>query len=250
MSRRWVLSGLLLAAAACHPSPPPPPPPPPSPRSRLQLRARPGPVGSSSPSPGTTTLDLTNGRKGLLRVPRGEVSGLVVALHGAGGAPADALGLFEPVADEFGLVVLAPASAGPTWSMVRGGADPDTPALDAALQALFQQHSFDPSEVGVAGFSDGASYALSLGLANGDVFGKVVAFSPGFQAADRRQGRPAFFVTHGTRDEVLPIGRTSRRLVPALRRDGYDVTYHEFDGGHSVLRPHVVESLRWFSEIS
>jgi predicted esterase len=42
------------------------------------------------------------------------------------------------------------------------------------------------------------------------------------------------FVSHGTRDDVLPIDRTSRRIVPALRDDGYDVTYREFDGGHVV----------------
>jgi predicted esterase len=129
--------------------------------------------------------------------------------------------------------------------MIRGGADVDTAALDAALGGLFRLHSFDPARVGVAGFSDGASYALSLGLANGDLFSKVMAFSPGFQAADRRQGRPAFFITHGTADPVLPIDRTSRRIVPALRRGGYEVTYHEFDGGHSVPAAYAVESAAW-----
>jgi predicted esterase len=29
-------------------------------------------------------------------------------------------------------------------------------------------------------------------------------------------------------------GRTSRRIVPALRRDGDDVTYRECPGGHTV----------------
>jgi predicted esterase len=173
------------------------------------------------------------------------VSGLVVALHGAGGQPSAALRLFGGLADRFGLVVLAPASAGGSWAMTRGGADADTPALDAALETVFQRHSFDPASVAVAGFSDGASYALSLGLANGDLFPKVVAFSPGFQAAHRRQGQPAFFITHGTHDPVLPIDRTSRRLVPALRRDGYDVIYQEFDGEHSVPQPYAVESVRW-----
>lgn len=34
-----------------------------------------------------------------------------------------------------------------------------------------------------AGFSDGASYALSLGLPNGNLFSHIVAFSPGFMRA-------------------------------------------------------------------
>lgn len=213
----------------------------------MDVTARPGDVETSTLQPGTTTVPLTNGREGLLRVPTGGTTGLVVALHGAGGRPEAALGLFAELGDRFGLAVLAPGSAGVTWAMIRGGDDVDSAALDAALGSVFAQHPFDPARVSVAGFSDGASYALSLGLANGDLFAKVVAFSPGFQAADRRQGRPAFFVTHGTDDQVLPISRTSRRLVPALRRDGYDVTYHEFEGGHSVPAAHALESVRWIT---
>ena len=211
----------------------------------MDLRARPRKVTSSSLRAGTSRVPLNNGRQGILAVPDGKVSGLVVALHGAGGKPAGAVRLFDEVADRVGLVILAPASTGTTWAMLRRGPDPDTPALDTALDRLFQAHPFDPARVAIAGFSDGASYALSLGLANGDLFPKVVAFSPGFEAADRHQGRPAFFITHGTRDEVLPISRTSRRLVPALRRNGYDVTYQEFDGGHGVPRELVVEAADW-----
>jgi phospholipase/carboxylesterase len=211
----------------------------------MEITARPGRGTSSSLQPGTTAVPLTNGREGLLHVPPGKVTGLVVALHGAGGRPEAAMSLFDGLADRYGLVVLAPASAGTTWAMIRGSTDVDTAALDGALQTVFQKQSFDPAAVGVAGFSDGASYALSLGLANGDLFPKVVAFSPGFQAADRRQGQPAFFLTHGTRDQVLPISRTSRRLVPALRQEGYEVTYQEFDGEHSVPERYRIESVQW-----
>lgn len=120
-------------------------------------------------------------------------------------------------------------------------ADVDTAALDAALTDLFTALP-QPGRVAVAGFSDGASYALSLGLANGDLFGQAWAFSPGFHAADRRQGRPRLFLSHGVQDEVLPIARTSRRIVPALRQEGYEVTYHEFDGGHVVPGRYVTEA--------
>ena len=211
----------------------------------MNLSARPRKVTSSSLRSGTFTVALQNGRDGLLAVPNGDISGLVVALHGAGGQPAAAVRLFDRVADRRGLAILAPASAGTTWAMLRRGPDPDTPALDTALDRLFQAHPFDPARVAIAGFSDGASYALSLGLANGTLFPRVVAFSPGFEAADRHQGRPAFFITHGTRDEVLPISRTSRRIVPTLRRDGYDVTYTEFDGGHAVPGKFAAKAADW-----
>src|SRR3712207_7903759 len=53
------------------------------------------------------------------------------------------------------------------------------------------------------------------------------AFSPGFVPGSARRGRPAVFVSHGDADDVLPVEQTSRRIVPALRHDGYDVTYRE-----------------------
>jgi predicted esterase len=196
-------------------------------------------------TPGTIRLALPGGRIALLHVPPGRVTGLVIALHGAGGQGGAAISLLRPDADRVGLVVLAPSSAGSTWAGLFGGTDPDAPTIDAALEEVFALHPFDPGRIGVAGFSDGASYALSLGLTNGDLLRRVVAFSPGFQNARERSGRPAFFLTHGTRDQVLPIGRTSRRIVPALQQAGYAVTYHEFDDGHTVPPRYVEEATGW-----
>jgi predicted esterase len=53
------------------------------------------------------------------------------------------------------------------------------------------------------------------------------------------------FVSHGTVDDVLPIDRTSREIVPALRADGYDVTYREFDGDHGVPPEVAREAVDW-----
>jgi phospholipase/carboxylesterase len=92
----------------------------------------------------------------------------------------------------------------------------------------------DQRRVMVGGFSDGASYALSLGLTNGDLFASVLAFSPGFAAPGRTRGSPRIFISHGTRDPVLPIEATSRKLAPRFERAGYDVRYLEFEGGHTL----------------
>jgi predicted esterase len=59
----------------------------------------------------------------------------------------------------------------------------------------------------------------------------VNSFSPGFMAPAGRAGSPRTFVSHGTRDEVLPIDLCSCRIVPELERGSYEVTYREFDGG-------------------
>ncbi|MGY1731126.1 alpha/beta hydrolase [Geodermatophilus sp. SYSU D01045] len=142
-------------------------------------------------------------------------------------------------------MLLAPASRGSTWDAVQRGHGPDVAGIDRALTAVLARVPVDPARVAVAGFSDGASYALGLGLANGGLFRRVVAFSPGFVPPATRSGRPAVFVSHGTGDDVLPVERTSREIVPALRDDGYDVTYREFGGGH-VVPPEVArEAVDW-----
>jgi phospholipase/carboxylesterase len=219
--------------------------PPPSPQAAEQgrLSARPSEPGEADG--GETGLQELGSAR--LYVPPGDrPKRLVVSLHGAGGVPDDALDLFRPYADEAELIVLAPKSSGPTWDVAQGGFGPDVLAIDRLLAQVFAEHDVD--QVAVAGFSDGASYALSLGLTNGDLFRSVIAFSPGFIAYQQATGAPRLFISHGTHDSVLPIGRTSRRGVPSLRAAGYRVRYREFDGEHEVPGPIVQEAVEWLSE--
>jgi phospholipase/carboxylesterase len=210
-----------------------------------RLSARPAPAGQQALAAGTHPLRLGNRRDGALLVPPGAPPGapLLVALHGAGGTGSQMIDLVGAEAARRGLLVLAPDSRGTSWDVIRGGYGPDVEFLDEALAAVFGR--FAVGRVAVSGFSDGASYALSMGLANGDLFGQVVAWSPGFLASADFVGRPRLFVSHGTGDRVLPIDRCSRRLVPVLRADGYDVRYDEFDGGHAVPPDVLAASLDW-----
>ena len=57
---------------------------------------------------------------------------------------------------------------------------------------------------------------------------------------------PRIFIAHGTADQILPINSASRRIVPMLQQAGYDVTYHEFDGPHTVKPEQARASLRRF----
>lgn len=177
----------------------------------------------------------------------GEPSPLVVLLHGAGGTARAALDLLLPYAERAGLLLLAPESRGRTWDVILGGYGSDVAFLDSALAAVVARCPVDTTRLAVGGFSDGASYALSIGLANGDLFGHVLAFSPGFMAPLNTRGRPKVYVSHGRHDGVLPIDRCSRRVVPALRNGGYAVCYREFDGAHSVPAEIVAESVQWLT---
>ena len=200
--------------------------------------ARPtAPAAAAAPS-GVQRLWLEPGRDGLISVPPGyrpdRPAPLVVMLHGAGSDAQNALGPFHGLADAAGLLLLAPESRGHTWDVLLGGYGPDVLFINRALEHVFARYAVDPARVAVEGFSDGASYALGLGLTNGDLFGHVVAFSPGFVPPVRPHGMPPVFISHGAGDKVLPIARTSRRIVPRLREEGYQVHYVEFDGGHTV----------------
>ncbi len=213
------------------------------------LLARPAEPTEPFVGPGTHGLELERERDALLHVPPGVSAGqavpLLITLHGAGGNAEAGLALFRSLADERGVLLLAPASRGTTWDAIRGGYGPDVRLIDGALQQVFRAVAVDGGRIAVAGFSDGASYALGLGLANGGLCSAVIAFSPGFVPEARESGAPRIFVSHGTADQVLPIERTSRRIVPALREEGLDVTYREFPGPHAVPPEIAREAVDW-----
>jgi phospholipase/carboxylesterase len=195
---------------------------------------------------GVHRLDEVGLPEHLLLVPGG-TSGpapLVVWFHGAGGNAARSLPAVQDVAARHGTLLLVPSSRGSTWDLLTGALGRDTGPLDVALAHVFA--SWPVSRVAFAGFSDGGSYALSLGLASGDLAEAVLAFSPGFLAPPAVVGEPRCWVAHGTQDTVLPVDRCGRRVVEQLRRAGYDVRYEEFVGGH-VVRPDLLdEAVRWW----
>ena len=215
-----------------------------------RLIATPVPPTEEGP-PGIQPLGLDGRRDGLLFVPASyrpdRPAPLALMLHGAGGTARHGLDLLLPLAEAAGLLLLAPDSRGRTWDVILGGYGGDIAFIDRALAETFDRYAVDPAGMMIGGFSDGASYALSVGITNGDLFPTIVAFSPGFMAPGGQVGTPRVFISHGTRDEVLPIDVTSRRIVPQLRRAGYDLEYREFDGPHTVPPEITREALDWFT---
>jgi phospholipase/carboxylesterase len=218
---------------------------------RGQLKARPAPTVAPDGGAGRQLLGIVSERDAVLSVPEDyradEPRPLLVMLHGAGANGENALDIVNLNGKPPQMLVLAPSSRESTWDVLRGGFGPDVELLDRALAHTFVHFAVDPARLSVGGFSDGASYALGLGVANGTLFGRVVAFSPGFVPRAPAAGKPGFLVTHGVHDDVLPIDQTSRRLVPTLRRAGYEVDYREFEGGHEVPTELVREALDWLT---
>ncbi len=215
-----------------------------------RLDARPGLPKGQAPRRGTLPLELGGKRDGFIHVPESyradQPAGLVVMLHGAGGNARHALGILQSIADAEGFILVAPDSRTATWDVIDGGYGPDVTFINQVLAWVFERYAVNPTRIAIGGFSDGASYALSLGIANGDLFTHVLAFSPGFAAPLEQHGAPRLYVSHGTKDQVLPINSCSRRLVPRLQNAGYDVYYHEFDGPHTVPAEIAREAVEWF----
>ena len=219
-------------------------------RLTFTVRASSGPATDGDGLDEPLGLGAAGERDGLLYVPETAAPGapILVFLHGATGSGRGHLRAVLAAADRYGVILVAPDSRGPvTWDLIaerRFG--PDVAFLDRVLDAVVERVDGDTGRLAVGGVSDGASYALSMGLGNGEVFPAVLAFSPGFVVVAEATGRPRIFVSHGTSDPILPIDACSRAFVPSLREAGYEVELREFDGGHTVPPPIADEGFRWW----
>jgi phospholipase/carboxylesterase len=215
-------------------------------RDDAQITAEPR-IGSQTTAEGEHFLGL-DARDAVLRIPPDAGTDplpLLLLFHGGSSSGEIQLHRISSLCDEAGLAVLAPSSRGRTWDAIRGTFGPDVAFINRALARTFETVSVDPARITAGGFSDGATYALSLGMINGNYFHKILAFSPGFIIDGETHGRPRIFISHGIEDPILPIDRCSRRIVPILKQHGYDVTFREFVGGHEITPAVGKEGLDW-----
>ena len=201
------------------------------------------------------TPDINSG----LTSATGSAVPLLMFLHGATQSAEDMFWYLHSAPEEAGVAILAPNSRGTTWDAISNIAfdvefGPDVEFLNRALERVFESVAIDPTRIAVGGFSDGATYAIALGLINGDLFKRVAAFSPGFvidgandaaNGTTAAEGKTRFFISHGTRDKILPIDRCGRRVAADLKERRYEVTFREFDGGHGIPADVMREGLRW-----
>jgi phospholipase/carboxylesterase len=224
------------------------------------------PILSARPASSTTDARaglsrLTEGTSAALYVPptyrADHPAAFVLLLHGATGRGADMIEMFRHEADARGLILLAPDSTGESWDVVTSfvhgrstGAAPaygaDVERIDAALSQAFARYTVDPARVAVLGVSDGAGYALALGINNATLFRSIVALSPGFMMPIAGKARSRIFIAHGRSDRMLPVEATTGEFVPALRGAGFDVDLLLYNGGHEWPRPVITQALDWY----
>lgn len=187
-------------------------------------------------------------RDGTLFIPARAASmtvPLLVLLHGGGGRASD-FDFMLPLGEEFGVALLLLDSRHNTWDGIDSPFGPDIRFIDEALRHTFARVPVDPTRLALGGLSDGGMYALSVGVANGDLFTHLAAVAPGYiDPPGPPVGQPKMFLAHGARDNVYSISGSRTRLLPALQRAGYEVTYVEFDGPHFMTPPAARAMLAW-----
>ena len=184
---------------------------------------------------------------------------LLLVLAGARDDAAGLLKAYRDHADRHRFILLLPTGeVSGSWDMIedlksRLGAEmnvqprfgKDLQAIDTALADLFGKVAVDSSRIGVMGFSNGATYGLAVGTGNPQLFRTVILLSPGHGFTRKYDKSQRVFVSHGTRDQVLPYSN-ARGIVARMRGRGMTVQFESFDGDHEVPRTIFEKAIAFF----
>ena len=188
---------------------------------------------------------------------------LLAVLHGAGRREELLMKAYRDEAERRQALFLIPRSSGGTWDLIEHAAPgavargapsgrPDLDFLEYAYDLIFRRYPIDPERLGLVGYSDGASYALSVGLSNPELFRAVMGWAAGFVAIENDAAapgvrRPAVLVEYGTHDELFPFEQVAVPMREQLEAFGCAVTFRVDQGGrHWPSGEFQHEALDWF----
>jgi len=175
---------------------------------------------------------------------------LVTVFHGAGRQDElIAKGLRDEPARRAALFFV-PRSVSPTWDLIVGGPRADLDFLEYAWDLIYRRYPVDFERQALMGYSDGASYALSIGLSNPRHFPALIAWAAGFAIVDwpaPDAPKPRVYLEYGTHDELFPFEHVALPMRASLEQTGCDVTFSVDEGGrHWPSGRFSGEALDWF----
>lgn len=131
----------------------------------------------------------------------------------------------------------------------------ESQAMIEALIRRENERGIRCRDIVLAGFSQGGAMALHTGLRYPERLTGILALSTYVPISKTLEAEMApanrdvpIFMAHGTADPVIPLwlAGSSRQL---LERLGYDVQWHEYEMGHSVMWEEVADISRWLRRI-
>lgn len=219
-------------------------------------------VGHKEPEPrdevsptGFVTVERGASRAVLLtpdEIDPGHRYPLVTVLHGAGRQDELLVRACKGEPERRQALFLVPRSVQPTWDLIAGDERPDLDFLEWAYDLIYRRYPVDPERQALLGYSDGASYALSVGLSNPRLFRAVMGWAAGFAAIDDTNLRPGdrkppVLLEYGSHDELFPFDRIALPMRAELERLGYRVEFRVDEGGrHWPSGTFQSEALDWF----
>lgn len=191
---------------------------------------------------------------------------LLTVLHGAGRQDELLLRGCRGEAEARQALFLIPRSFHMTWDLIAQAAGggrspegapppsprPDLDFLEFAYDLIYRRYPVDAGRQALLGYSDGASYALSVGLSNPQIFRAVLGWAAGFlalnpAAAEPGTPRPAVLLEYGSHDELFPFEQVALPMRAQLEDLGCQVTFRVDEGGrHWPSGSFQREALDWF----
>ena len=180
---------------------------------------------------------------------------LVTVFHGAGRQDEMLVKACRGEPEARQALFLVPRSLQPTWDLIAGGqGQPDLEFLEYAWELIYRRYPIDAEKQAVVGYSDGASYALSLALSNPGFFDAALCWAAGFAMMDRNavgaeNRRTRFYLEYGTADELFPFEQIALPMRENLEQAGYEVEFSVDEGGrHWPSGSFQREALDWYFE--
>jgi phospholipase/carboxylesterase len=201
---------------------------------------------------GSSVPYSSSGQEAFMYVPAGYKAtvptAFMLVFHPENTTAFAGISLFQAHADAANIVLLSVDSYGTTWDyFINENYGLDVQFTNAALQAAFKVVNVDSARVAVAGFSDGGTYALTVGRTNGDMFSHVLAFSPSVMLPYTTKGSPKFFISQGLNDTIDDPTNSGRFITSKLTAAGYMVDYVEFNGAHEIPDSVVVQGMAFLA---
>jgi phospholipase/carboxylesterase len=177
---------------------------------------------------------------------------LITVLHGAGRQDEMLVKACRDEPEKRDALFLVPRSKLPTWDLIASPERPDLDFLEYAYDLIYRRYPVDAGRQALLGYSDGASYALSVGLSNPHLFRAVMGWAAGFIALDPTfnldaDRKPLVLLEYGTHDQLFPFERVAIPMRENLRKAGYTVEFRVDQGGKHWPSPDFLpEALDWF----